>query len=111
MKIRYFILPKEFKTYNKTERKRYISENASNCVFKISNKQILSRNLINLYREDLGIQKYFFKKNPNIPKDMLKIPSEAIFFDYKNIFKIGDNKYILKYPVGELRKKLIQKSK
>jgi len=110
IKIRHFILPKEFKTYNKTQRKNYISENAYNFVYDISEEQIELINLINLYREDLGLQKYFFKKIPNIPLDMLKIPSETIFFDYKNIFKIGDNKYILKYPVGELRKKLIQKS-
>ena len=105
MKIRYFKLPEEFETYNKTKRKKYISENIYSYVYDISSEQIELINLMNLYRENLGIQKYFFKKIPNIPKDLLKIPSEAIFFDYKNIFKIGDNKYILKYPVGELRKK------
>jgi len=110
MKIRHFKLPEEFETYNKTKRKIYISENIYDFVYDISNEQIELINLMNLYRENLGIQKYFFKKIPNIPLNMLKIPSEAIFFDYKNIFKIDDNKYILKYPVGELRKKLIVRS-
>jgi len=110
MKIRHFKLPEEFETYNKTKRKIYISENIYSFVYDISNEQIELINLMNLYRENLGIQKYFFKKIPNIPLNMLKIPSEAIFFDYKNIFKIDDNKYILKYPVGELRKKLVVRS-
>ena len=83
MKIRYFKLPKEFETYNKTQRKHYILENANNFVYDISNKQIKLISLINLYREKLGIQKYFFKKIPNIPLNMLKIPSEAIFLIIK----------------------------
>jgi hypothetical protein len=110
MKIRHFKLPEEFETYNKTQRKKYISENIHSFVYDISNNQIELINLINSYRKKLGIIEYYFNKIPIIPEDLLKIPSEAIFFDYKNIFKIGDNKYMLKYPVGEFRKKLIERN-
>jgi hypothetical protein len=110
MKIRHFKLPEEFETYNKTQRKKYISENMHSFVYDISNNQIELINLINSYRKKLGIIEYYFNKIPIIPEDLLKIPSEAIFFDYKNIFKIGDNKYMLKYPVGEFRKKLIERN-
>ena len=110
IKIKNFKLPECFANYNKTERKRFILEKAENFVYEISKEQIELINLMNSYRENLGIKKFFFKKIPNIPKDMLKIPSEAIFFDNKNIFKMGDNKYILKYPKEEFKEILIQEN-
>jgi hypothetical protein len=110
IKIKNFKLPKDFANYNKTEKKRYISDNADNFIYDIKTDQIELIDLMDSYRQKFGLYTYYFKKIPNIPKDMLKIPSEAIFFDYKNIFKIGDNKYMLKYPVGEFRKKLIERN-
>ena len=110
IKIEDYELPEEFLTYNKRERKKYISENAFKFRYYKSAQQYDLINLINSYRIKFGINKYDPHDLSKIPQDMLNLPSEAIFFDYKNIFFVGHNKYIIKYPVGEFRRKLIQEN-
>ena len=108
IKLKDFELPSQFESFNKLKRKNYIQENANNFQYYLSEEQLYLLDLINSFREKYGVPKYNLKSNPKIPSDMLILPSEAIFFGYKNIFKIGNNKYILKYPFGEFKKKLIR---
>ena len=110
IKIKNYELPKEFITMDKTKKKKYITENIINFQYEISKEQMELVNLINSYRRKYQIKKYIFKKIPKIPKEMYTLPSEAVFFDYRNIFKIGRNKYIIKYPVGELKKRLLEEN-
>ena len=39
------------------------------------------------------------------------MPSEAIFFNYGNIFNLGHNKYMLRYLKGKLENDLVNENK
>ena len=111
IKIKEYKLPKDFLTFDKINRKKYINENCKNFEYDITEDQINLIKLINSYREKYEIQKYIFKNVPNIPQDMLTMPSEAIFFNYGNIFNLGHNKYMLRYLKGKLENDLVNENK
>ena len=111
IKINEYKLPKDFLTFNKIKRKQFINENCKNFEYDITEDQINLIKLINSYRDKYEIQKYIFKNVPNIPKDMLIMPSEAIFFNYGNIFNLGHNKYMLRYTKGKLENDLVNENK
>ena len=104
IKIKEYKLPNDFIAYDKIKRKNYINENSKNFEFDITEEQINLIKYINSVREKYEIQKYIFKNIPNIPQDMLIMPSEAIFFNYKNIFNLGHNKYMLRCLKGNIKR-------
>ena len=111
IKLKDYKLPNNFITYDKIERKNYINENCKNFEYEITEDQINLIKLINSYREKYEIQKYIFTNVPNIPPDMLIMPSEAIFFNYAHIFNLGLNRYMLRYPRGVFKNYLENEDK
>ena len=108
IKLKKFELPLNFESYNKLKRKKYIEEKVKYYQYLEYEEQSDLLDLLNSLRQKYELPDYNYEFYHNIPWDMLILPSEAIFFKYQNIFKIGFNKYILKYPFGEFRNKLIK---
>ena len=67
IKIKPYHLPKKFISFNKSQRKTYISEEFINFKYEISKEQMKLVNLINTYRRKYQIKEFIFKKIPKIP--------------------------------------------
>ena len=93
--IEKYALPINFNTYSKREQKQYILENLNGI--KISyflNNLILM--LFNIERSKLSIPPIKEENSQNLRDFMLIMPSEAFFFNYKYIFRLDDNIYLIK---------------
>lgn len=89
IKIKNFELPEEFQSFNRSKRKKFISEKVVNFEYEMSKEQRDLIDLINSYRQKLKLNRYKFIKIPKIPQDMLNLPSEAIFLIIKIFLKLA----------------------
>ena len=86
-------LPQNFDSKEKKEKKQIILNYLSDMksIQKPNKKEIAS--LINQKREKLGLESLVLTYK--IVNFMTILPSEAIFFEYRNIFTIDKNKYLI----------------
>ena len=104
--IQEYSLPNDFMNINKIKYLKNIEKNLEhlqkkedlNIISSINNLRI-SNNLNEL------------KVMTNLPKCIIDKPNELIFDNYENIFRLSDNKYILKYKLGSFNFDLQNKNK
>ncbi len=99
--IKEYNLPNNFDKITKNERKKYVLDNYKNFIPFISIKQ---QNLITSINDFRGINNIPLLGICNcnkIPDFIIKEICEVMLYNNKNIFKLSDNKYLFKYPIGE----------
>ena len=97
-------LPQNFDSKEKKEKKQIILNYFQDMksIEKPNKKEIVS--LINQKREKLGLESLVLTYK--IDSFMTILPSEAIFFEYRNIFSIGRNKYLFWLSYEEFIEKI-----
>ena len=110
IKINDFQLPDNFDKLKKNERKKFVLDNYLNYKYFITDNNIKLINSFNDFRKEMNIKKLEFTEDKKIPEFILNLPSEMILFPEKNIFKISNKNYILKYKIGELYTKFQNKN-
>jgi len=93
--IQEYSLPNDFMNINKIKYLKNISKNLEHLQSK-EDLNIISS--INNLRINNNLNE--LKVLTNLPKCIIDNPSEFILYNYENIFRLSDNKYILKYKLG-----------
>ena len=106
IKIRDFILPDDFHKWELQRRKKFVLSNYKNYEYEVSSEQFFLNLNINNIRIRNSVPETILKKVIRIPECVVYKPIEEMLYPEKQIFKLSDKKYLLKYNVGELKNSL-----
>lgn len=109
IKIKDFILPKDFNMKKDSKKKEIILDNIDKYKFQITDNQAFLLFSINQLRYKNNIDRFKFETSVKIRFILLNEISELKFLKYKHIFKIFGENYLFIYNLNEFKKKLIQK--
>ena len=99
--INEFELPDHFEKMNKKERKNYVLQKINSYENNITDKQKEVIDYINTLRRENNIDDLEKDDNKTIPQFIFKKPAEVLLIPEKNIFKLSNKRYLLKYPLNE----------
>ena len=99
-----FELPNNFHKMSKQNKRRFILDNAKKFKYTHSKRHINIINKINDYRINNRLQALTYNEEEKLPFFIINEFPEVIIFQYKNIFKLKDKKYLFKYNIGEFLK-------
>ena len=99
--IAQYELPSDFDKYKKMRRKKFILDKYKRYSPLISEQQLNLITSINDYRGINNIPLLGVCHCYEIPDFIINENSEVMLHNEQNIFKISDEKYLLKFPIGE----------
>jgi hypothetical protein len=92
---------KDFSHMSERDRKIFLLNNYKNFEYKNTLDQHYLIKIINEYRENNNLPKLLKDKFRKIPNIIMNEPAEIMINPDQHIFKLSDQEYLFKYPVGE----------
>ena len=96
---------------SKKERKKYVLQNINSYEIIITDKQKELIDYINNLRKENNINNLEKDESKKIHQFIIKKPAEVILIPHKNIFKLSNKEYLLKFPLNEFEKLIMNKNK
>ena len=105
IEIEEYDLPVNYDSFSKREQKQFILEylNEIKVSFKVG---FMITTYLNKERTKLAIPPIIYDNEYILRDFMLIMPSEAFFFNYKYIFRLDDNIYLIKSSLQDISKKI-----
>ena len=92
------------------EKSNFLINNESNFIYSLREEHTKIIKMINKIRIENDIEELKNKKSEKL-QDYFLIVKNEIFFINNNIIKLDNKKYLLIYPIGEFKNKLINNDK
>ena len=96
--IKEYLMDKKFNTSNNINKMKYIKNIEKNLKHKFFERDKYIISVINDMRSYNNLS--LLNTKYTIPNCIINEPTKFIFYNKENIFKLSDNKYILKYKLG-----------
>ena len=105
-KINDFICSKEFLSLNTLNRNYYLLHNENNFNYTINGDQKKLIELINNFRIKKGLRKLKYNINESLDEYFITEIQDR-FYCCENIINLSNNKYLLIYPIEEIKKNFL----
>lgn len=105
-KINDFICSKEFLSLDTLNRNYYLLQNENYFNYKINGDQQKLIALINNFRIKNGLRKLNYNKNESLDEYFITEVQDR-FYCFENIINLSNNKYLLIYPIEEIKKNFL----
>ena len=96
--IKAYLMDKKFDTSNNSNKMKYIKNIEKNLKHRSFERDKYIISVINDMRSNNNLS--LLNTKYTLPNCIINEPTKFIFYKNQNIFKISDNKYILKYKLG-----------
>ena len=110
IEIEKFLLPEDFKQMDEYNKRKYALKHKKYYRIKASNKQISLISLINKFRKENNVGELIDDCGNEFEDLIIDNFSEPFFFENKNIFKLSNDNYLLKFPIQEFQKRFKDKA-
>ena len=99
--IKTYLLDEKFITSNNSNKMKYIKNIEKNLKHKFFNRDEYIISVINNMRSYNNLS--LLNTKYTLPNRIINEQTKFIFYNYQNIFKLSDNKYILKYKLRSFK--------
>ena len=102
-------ISEDFEKMKENEKREFLLNNYKNMTYNFTLEQKYLIISINKFRKENNLSKLFVHKVKRIPDYIMNEPAQIMMDSQNNFFKLSNNEYLFRYPIGEFENKFKNK--